>query len=104
MVFANADGSAAAVILVGNGGKATSEDYVENLRKQYDGSTEAKDNGDGFYTFSYNDDDVVCRVLAGVKEGTMMALIVMGDDPDLITLAASVRVKIQFRPNIHALF
>ena len=104
VTFSNADGSQVLAVMVKRpfSGMTSKEfaDYVYSGSKGYD----MKDNGDGSYTFKYTSRGVECHELAGVFDDAVVAILVGGEGAELKAIAASVGIRILYRPKTESLF
>ena len=102
--YNNTDDSAAIVVMVKSASGLTSKEFAEKVAAEYK-DTKAEDNGDGFYKFiALTDDGTEVRNLLGVIGGNGVMVTVIGADPDMLTVAASLAIKLQIRPDVKTLF
>ncbi|MDR3076770.1 MAG: hypothetical protein LBU26_05670, partial [Synergistaceae bacterium] len=91
--FGNADDTATVIVLVSPISGFTSKEFAEEVASNYEGA-KAIDNGDGLYRFTAMVDGVAVRNLAGVFGGQRVLVAIAGSDPDLLSVAASLVIKL----------
>ncbi|MDR3076815.1 MAG: hypothetical protein LBU26_05895 [Synergistaceae bacterium] len=101
--FGNADDTAAVIVLVSPVSGYTSKEFAEEAAAKYEGA-KAIDNGDGLYRFTAMGEAHEVRTLAGVFGGQQVLVAVVGSDPDLLSVAASLVIKLKARPDVKNLF
>jgi hypothetical protein len=103
VTFTSKSGFAAVSVTVFPSLALESRAFAEAVSKDA-GGDRVKDNGDGLYRFDIVTDGVTARTLVGVLEGRGVVITVAGDDPDLPSIAASIKIKLDFRPDVRKLF
>jgi hypothetical protein len=103
VAFGTRDETAMCGVLVMPSSGLSSKEFAERVRESTDGSKLA-DNGDGLYRFTSEAGGVETRNLLGVLNQSAIVITVAGDDPDLLSVTASIRFKLEFRPYVKRLF
>ena len=104
VAFSNADASEALVVMVLRPFSGmTSKEFADSVRASTKGY-DFKSADEGFYMFKSMDGDIECRSIVGVYDDAAILITVAGSGPELMALAASVRIKIPYRPKTEVLF
>jgi hypothetical protein len=103
VTFTSKSGFSAVAVTVFPSLAFESRAFAEAVSKEAGGDG-VKDNGDGLYRFDIVTDGVTARSLVGMLAGQGVVITVTGDDPDLLSVAASIRIKLDFRPDMTKLF
>jgi hypothetical protein len=103
VAFTSKSGFAAVAVTVFPSLALESRAFAEAVSEEAGGDG-VKDNGDGLYRFDIVTGGVKARSLVGVLAGQGVVITVSGDDPDLAKIAASIRIKLYFPPDVTKLF
>jgi len=92
------------ITVVGRQGEETSREFAEGFRSGFSNPSDLKDNGDGLFTFTFDDPDGnKRRYIAGAAAHSRIVICVTGKDADLEAVLNSLQLKVSFFPNVKAL-